>query len=160
MDKWFYVYGIPACIHSDKGQSFDNEIMSHIYAMHRIEQATTTPYNPYGNASTKRLNHTLISLLKSLPKEQKSNWTLHLPLLVFAYNATPHDTTSYQPYELVFGHKAPTINDAWHGLANYNDNFLQSKCAWVNQQHKLIPAVNHWALKRMKISLLGKRKSS
>ena len=29
VDKWFYVYGIPACIHSDKGSSFDNEIMSH-----------------------------------------------------------------------------------------------------------------------------------
>ena len=27
VDKWFYTYGIPACIHSDKGCSFDNEIM-------------------------------------------------------------------------------------------------------------------------------------
>ena len=38
VDKWFYVYGIPACIHSDKGCSFDNEIMSHLYATYRIEQ--------------------------------------------------------------------------------------------------------------------------
>ena len=37
-------------------------------------------------------------------------------------------------------------------LGNYNDNFLQSKCAWVNQQHKLILAANRWALKRMKMS--------
>ena len=29
VDKWFYVYGIPARIHSDKGCSFDNEILSH-----------------------------------------------------------------------------------------------------------------------------------
>ena len=27
VDKWFYTYGIPAHIHSDKGHSFDNEIM-------------------------------------------------------------------------------------------------------------------------------------
>ena len=33
VDRWFYVYGIPARIHSDKGCSFDNEIMSHLYAM-------------------------------------------------------------------------------------------------------------------------------
>ena len=33
VDKWFYVYGIPAYIHSDKGQSFDNEIMSHMLCM-------------------------------------------------------------------------------------------------------------------------------
>ena len=152
VDKWFYVYGIPACIHSNKGCSFDNEIMSHLYAMYGVEQSTTMPCNLHGNAPTERLNHTLTGLLKSLPKEQKSNWLLHLPLLVFAYNVMPHDTTGYQPYELMFGHKAPTICDAWIGLGNYNDNFSQSKCAWVNQQHELILAENRQALKRMKTS--------
>ena len=47
----------------------------------------------------------------------------------------------------MFGCKAPTICDAWLGLASYTDNFSQSKCAWVNQQHELILAVNRWALK-------------
>ena len=151
VDRCFYVYGIPACIHSDKGHSFDNEIMSHLCAMYGVKQSTTMPYNPHGNAPTKRLiNCTLIGLLKSLPKEQKSNWLLHLPLLVFAYNAMPHDTTGYQPYELMFGCIAPTMCNSWLGLGNYNDNFSQSKCTWVNQQHELILAVNRQALKRMK----------
>ena len=69
VDKCFYVYGIPAHKHSYKGCSFDNEIISHLYAMYGIEQSTTMPYNPCGNAPTERLNHTLIGLLKSLPKE-------------------------------------------------------------------------------------------
>ena len=110
------------------------------------------PYNLHGKTPTGRLNCTLIGLLKSLPKEQKSNWPLHLPLLVFPYNAMPHDTTGYQPYELTFGCKAASMCDAWLGMRNYNDNFLQSKCAWVNQQHELILAANRQALKRMKIS--------
>ena len=152
VDKWFYTYGIPAHIHSDTGCSFDNEIMSHLYAMYGVDQSTTMPYNPHGNAPMERLNCTLIGLLKSLPKEQKSNWPLHLSSLVFAYNAMPHDTTGYQLYELMFGHKAPTMCDSWLRLANYNDNFLQSKCTWVNQQHELILAANRWALKRMKMS--------
>ena len=79
VDKWFYTYGIPARIHSDKGCSFDNEIMSYLYGMYGVEQSTTMPYNPHGNAPTERMNCTLITLLKSLPKEQKSNWPLHLP---------------------------------------------------------------------------------
>ena len=152
VDKWFYTYGISARIHSDKGHSFDNEIMSHLYAMYGVSSPPPCPTIHIGNAPMERLNHTLIGLLKSLPKEQKSNWPLHLPSLVFTYNAMPHDTTGYQPYELMFGHKAPTMCDSWLGLANYNDNFLQSKCTWVNQQHKLILAVNRQALKRMKIS--------
>ena len=144
------MYGIPACIHSNKGHSFDSEIMSYLYAMYRIEQSTTMPYNLCGNAPTERSNCTLIGLLKSLSKEQKCNWPLHLTLLVFVYNAMQHDTTGYQPYELMFGCKAPTICNAWLGLANYNDKFLQSKCAWVNQHHELILAANRWTLKRMK----------
>ena len=129
-----------------KGCSFDNEIMSHLYVMYGVEQSTTMPYNLHGNAVMARLNCTLIGLLKSLSKGQKSNWPLHLPLC-HIYNATPHDTAGYQPYELMFGCRAPTIFDAWLGLANYNDSFSQSKCAWVNQQHELILAVNSQALK-------------
>ena len=104
-------------IHSDQGQCFDNQIMKHLYALYRIEQSTTTPSNPHGNAQCEQLNHAIMGLLKSLSKEQKDNWLLHLPSLVFAYNATPHSTTGYQAYELMFGCKAPTICDAWLRLA-------------------------------------------
>ena len=95
----------------------------------------------------------MMGLLTSLSKEQKDNWPLHLPSLVFAYNAMPHSTAGYQPYELMFGCKAPTICDVWLQLADYNDNYLQSKSEWVNQQHKLILAVNRHALKRIKQSV-------
>ena len=40
----------------------------------------------------------LHNLLKTLDKEQKANWPLHLSSLVFAYNATLHSVTGYQPY--------------------------------------------------------------
>ena len=42
VDKWFYVYGIPTWIHSDKGQSFDNSIMEHLYTLYSVRQSTTT----------------------------------------------------------------------------------------------------------------------
>ena len=142
----------PHMIHSDQGWSFDNQIMQHLYALYGIEQSTTMPYNPRGNAYCERFNRTMIGLLTSLSKEQKDNWPLHLPSLVFAYNAMPHSTTGYQPYELMFGRKAPTICNAWLRLAEYDDKFLQSTCEWVNQQHELILAVNRRALKRIKQS--------
>ena len=153
VDKWFYVYGIPAQIHSDQGWCFDNQIMKHLYALYSIEQSTTMPYNPRGNAQCERFNCTMMGLLTSLSKEQKDNWPLHLPSLVFVYNAMPHSTTGYHPYELMFGCKAFTICNAWLRLADYNDNYLQSKCEWVNQQHELILAANRHALKRIKQSV-------
>ena len=52
----------------------------------------------------------------------------------------------------MFGCKAPTICQSWLRLADYNDNYLKSKCEWVNQQHELILAVNRHTLKRIKQS--------
>ena len=49
----------------------------------------------------------------------------------------PHSIAGYQPYELMFGHKAPTVHDTWLWLAHYNDQASTSKCAWLNEQHKL-----------------------
>ena len=126
--------------------------MKHLHALYHIEQSTTMPYNLHGNAQCEQFNRTMMGLLTSLLKEQKDNWPLHLPSLVFVYNATPHSTTGYQPHGLMFGCKAPTICDAWLRLADYDDNYLQSKCEWVNQQHKLILAANRCALKRIKQS--------
>ena len=92
----------------------------------------------------------LHDLLKTLDKEWKANWPLHLSSLVFAHNATPHSVTGYQQYELMFGCKAPTVCDAWLRLAQYNDQYSQSKSTWVNEQHELILATNRWALKNIK----------
>ena len=61
-----------------------------------------------------------------------------------------YSITGYQSYELMFGHKAPAICDAWLGLAHYNDQYLQSKSAWVNKQHELFLAANRQALKKIK----------
>ena len=152
VEKWFYAYGILAHIHSDKGQSFENAIISQLYSMYNIKQSMTMPYNLCGNSICKRFNCTLLRLLQSLPKEQKSCWPLHVPSLVFAYNAMPHSVTGYQPYELMFGQKAPAVCDAWLGLAQYNDQAFANKYAWLNEQHELLMSVNRQALKHIKQS--------
>ena len=152
VEKWFYVYGIPAHIHSDKGQSFENAIISNLYSMYNIKQSMTMPYNPCGNSICERFNCMLLGLFQSLPKEQKSCMPLHVPSLVFAYNTTPHSVTGYQPYELMFGQKASAICDAWLGLAQYNDQASANKCTWLNEQHELLISVNRWALKHIKQS--------
>ena len=138
VDKWFYGYGILAHIHSDKGQSFENAVISKLFSMYNIMQSMTTLYNLHGNSICERFNCILLGLLQTLPKEQKSCWPLHVPSLVFTYNAI----TGYQPYELMIGCKAPTICDAWFGLAHYNDQASTNKCVWLNEQHELLMSAN------------------
>ena len=147
VEKWFSVFGIPARIHSDQGRSFDNEIISNLCKMYGIRQSTTTPYNPHSNSQCKKFNRTLFNLMRSLDQEQKPNWPTYLSSLVFVYNATPHSTTGYQPYELMFGHKAPTPCNNWLGLSNYTPASFKSKTAWLNEQLNAMLFANKQALK-------------
>ena len=64
--------------------------------------------------------------MRTLDQEQKPNWPVYLPSLVFAYNATPHSTTGYQPYELMFSRKVPIPCDNWLGLKNYQPASFKS----------------------------------
>ena len=153
VDKWFHVYGIPARIHSDQGKSFDNEILDHLCAMYGVERTMTAPYNPRGNSQCERFNRTMFNLLKTLSKEQKSDWPAHLSTMTFAYNATPHSSTGFQPYELMFRRKAPAPCDAWLGLHAYSDTKSASKSAWVDQQLEHMVMANRRALRHIKASV-------
>ena len=147
VEKWFSIFSIPAQIHSDQGRSFDNEIISHLCKMYSIQQSTTTLYNPRGNTLCKWFNCTLFGLMRTLTEEQKPNWPVYLPSLVYAYDSTPHASTGFQPYELMFGHKAPMPCDGWLGLAHYKSDIFKSKTVWLNQQLSAMMHANKQVLK-------------
>ena len=147
VERWFSVFGIPSHFHSNQGRSFDNEIISHLCKMYGIRQSTMTPYNPRSNSQWERFNRTLFGLMHSLDQEQKPNWPIYLPSLFYAYNATPHSTTGFQPYELMFGHKAPMPCDNWLGLGQHETGSLKSKSACLSQQLDALVAANKQALK-------------
>ena len=115
--------------------------------MYGIRQSVTMPYNPRGNAICERFNRTLFGLMRTLTKEQKPNWPTYVPSLVYAYNSTPHASTGFQPYELMFGRKAPTPCDNWLGLAQYKSPGFKSKTIWLNQQLGAMMHANKQALK-------------
>ena len=91
--------------------------------------------------------------MKTLDNEQKPNWLVYLPSLVFAYNSTPHASTGFQPYELMFGCKAPTPCDNWLGLDNYKPDSFKSKTIWLNQQLNAMLNANKQALKLINKSM-------
>ena len=150
VDKWFHVYGVPSRIHSDQGKSFDNDIIRSLCKMYGVEQSLTFPYNAQGNAQCERFNRTLFDLLNTLSKEQKADWPVYIPSLVFAYNATPHLITGFQTYQLMFGHWAPALCDSWLGLRKYDDEKSSSKVQWVDSQVDQLIATNQRAMRNIK----------
>ena len=77
-----------------------------------------------------------------LSKDQKPNWPKHLNTLVFAYNVTPHSNTGYQPYQLMFGCKAPMPCNNWLGLTQYNNIESISHNPCIQEQHELVWATD------------------
>ena len=112
-----------------------------------LGRALTMPYNPCGNSQCEWFNRTLFGVMKTLDREQKPNWLVYLPSLVYAYNATPHSTTCFQPYELMFRHKAPMPCDNWLGFNNYKQDSFKSKTAWLDQQLNAMLYANKQVLK-------------
>ena len=158
IEKWFHIYGIPSWIHSHQGRCFDSNIIKALCKMYGMEQSFTSPYNPRSNAFCERFNRTLFSLLQTLKVEEKADWPSHLPALVFACITTPHASTSYQPYQLMFGHRAPAPCDNWLGLCAYNDDKSITHIDWVDQQLEQLLHANKHVQKNIKATNMKNRK--
>ncbi|KAJ8389522.1 hypothetical protein AAFF_G00119120 [Aldrovandia affinis] len=102
-DCVFCVYGFPERIHSDQGASFESELVSELLQLSGVAKSHTTAYHPMGNGGTERFNRTLGNMLRALPLRAKQEWPQQIQTLIFAYNATIHETTGYAPFHLMFG---------------------------------------------------------
>ena len=59
----------------------------------------------------------------------------------------PDASTGFQPYKLMFGHKAPMPCNGWLGLAHYKSDSFKSKTVWLNQQLSAMMHANKQVLK-------------
>ncbi|RDX80172.1 hypothetical protein CR513_39304, partial [Mucuna pruriens] len=63
----------------------------------------STVAHPQIDGQTEVMNRTLATLLRTIIQKNLKNWEKCLPPVEFAYNRTIHSTSSYSPFEVVYG---------------------------------------------------------
>ena len=107
-DQVFTMVGPPRRLHLDQGRKFESHILSELRKAFGVEKSHTTLYHPMGDGLVERMNHSLLSLLRTLT-ERQNDWEDYLQLLLFAYRTSQHSVTKLSPYEVLFGRNPPSL---------------------------------------------------
>jgi len=149
LNNFFLHYGIPNKLHSDQGRNFESELMKELCQLMDIKKTRTTIYHPMCNGQTERYNRTLLDMLGTLEQDQKKNWKKYLPNLVYAYNATKHESTGYSPFELMFGRKPKLpIDSVFHLDSDIKESITSDYVQELQQRLETSHDIANKALKK------------
>lgn len=129
VEKFICKFGTPLELVTDQGANFMSKFFKHACKILKIKKINTSAYHPQANL-VERSNRELKTYLRQFVGENPQQWDQHLDYFTFEYNTTNNSSTSYSPFELLYGRKAriptsiytPTDSDL-----TYNDYFCEMK---------------------------------
>ena len=98
-----------------------SSLMDQLCRLLQIRKLNTTLYHPQANGIVENFNGTLKKMLKCYAKDEPEEWDRHIPFVLFAYRESPHESTGYSPFELLYGRKVrgpqQLIKESWEDLS-------------------------------------------
>ena len=152
----FSCFGLPQILLTDQGSVFTSKLTKAMCAQFGISKIQTTPYHPQSDGALERFHASLKGMLKRCGRDIKE-WDKLLKFLLFAYRSTPHCTTGYAPFTLLFGREVrgpvDMLHEAWlEGVgeqANVHE-WLASVKAQLNDMSILVSSKEAVAKIKMK----------
>ncbi|XP_017797025.1 PREDICTED: uncharacterized protein LOC108578250 [Habropoda laboriosa] len=95
-------HGAPKALITDQGSHFLNSLFKVIAKRFKISHYRTTAFHPQSNGSIERSHHVLAEYLKHFISKNQE-WDTWLPMAMFSYNTSVHESTRFTPHELVYG---------------------------------------------------------
>ncbi len=103
--------GIPAEILTDQGTPFMSRLMADLCRLLRVKQLRTTVYHPQTDGLVERFNQTLKQMLRWVVAEDKRDWDLMIPYVLFGIREVPQASTGFTSFELLFGRQPRGLLD-------------------------------------------------
>ena len=97
--------GFPEQVTSDNGSQFTSRHFQAFCNLLEMKHIRTSVYHAQSNGACERYNGTLKRCLRKLVMDIPRQWDKYVPAALFSFRDTPHDTTGYSPFELIYGHK-------------------------------------------------------
>ena len=97
------LHGMPRSIVSDRDVKFLSHFWKVLWAKLGTKLLFSTTCHPQTDGQTEVVNRTLTQLLRTIIQKNLKTWEECLPFIEFAYNRSVHSTTSYSPFEIVYG---------------------------------------------------------
>ena len=127
----FASYGLPKVLLTDQGSVFTSRLTKAMCKQFGIAKIQTTPYHPQSDGALERFHASLKGMLRRSGSDLK-DWDKSLKYLLFAYRSTPHCTTGYAPFTLLFGRDVRGPLDILHEAWLQGDCEQASVHEWLN----------------------------
>ena len=99
-------HGAPRVLLSDQGTNFLSKLVSEICQIVGTKQIKTSSYHPETDGLVERFNKTLATMISMYVSERHKDWDEFLPLVLFAYRTSLHDSVKDTPFFLLYGRDA------------------------------------------------------
>lgn len=130
--------GFPSEIQCDLGSVFTSALTTSFFERCGIKIVHSSVSHPQSN-SVERAHSVMKRILRALCHEQKKEWDLALPAMLFALRTVAHESTGFTPAELVYGRnlRSPLrlLREGWKGEAE-NPTVVEYVLSLLNRLHK------------------------
>jgi transposase InsO family protein len=110
IDRWFFRFGYPKEILTDRAREFHNKFVEALLENMNVRKLATSGYRPQCNGQAERVNRTVIKMLRSyIDRNNAKSWVSKLPAIQFAYNTSVNASTGVSPFYAIYGTEAPTL---------------------------------------------------
>jgi transposase InsO family protein len=137
----FMVHSCPKIMHSDREASFTSKILTKVCERLGIRKIHTTGWQPSANGIIERFHRYLGAALTMFVDEFGSDWDKYLASALFAYRTSTNMTTTYSPFELMYGRQPNLPID---NVLNISHNAYKDEAEYfIHISTSLTKAYNH-----------------
>ena len=136
VDKVFCTYGYPEVIKSNNCRPFNSQAWKRFVNSCGVRHRKITPLLPQANVQAESFNKPLMKAIRAA-KIQGHSWINAMHQFPRVYRCTPHTTTTFTPYYLLFGREPRTKFPEFSSSTHADDKLVRLRDSQAKSSMKM-----------------------